>query len=1104
MRNIVKIFGLLSIIAVIPGAMAATSRVSVINKASPRLPSIAGRLISGTTNTVTNTTTSSTAAYYSDSECIEKYTDCIKEDDVCGSDFQECTTNVLFHGQMSKCISVLYQCASSGVNALFGTTAINALSNVASDGKNTDGEIIKYEYPKDGSVLGQLIIGAEITNKLTTEQCVRRYTNCLQRDDICGSDFELCTTNKAFRKQALLCDSTLQRCQAEGKKQLFGSVANANSLSYAADSRIGTMVSEGNALAALNAVRTCQKVTDNCLISACTKNPLRCVEGISMAEIYTADFVTGGSELASATSSTSTIAAGADGQNTYGTGNFFQGDNYLESQTGSNIRKMLKAQCLETIGSNKYCHMTYREKAPSNKELVDIDLQEDVFSLAYAARKDAVNTKVQEAMKKFDTKAKTSCLNTIKSCAMRSCGGGLGSVCYQQARNNSSSEDIRVNRSETYGDIRSGCSAIVNADVNCIYAATTSEVNGTYTYTYYDDSEASAFKTLFPDYDSNNSARDPIGAVATLNSLLATSYNDAAIEKMKKQCQTVALSCVKSMCGTDYENCYRNRTDIVSGTYDTSVGKFDRSMNKMGGVLDYNIVIRMCMNTVKNSSVCEEHLKVATAEWRNSEYSDSESWGANNTVRDAWRDANKTTITGTYENQVIIACKPGDQDNVGNENCNQYATIDPIDGDCIGVMDEEGCVYSEPVYETYTEYVLNNGAKTLFETLLVDVEKEVQAKYNAKLTKEQNVCLANNAGGIMGSSENGSTFMWVKLKSGRVPANYVNKGLNTRQFVASNDLYGSFCRARITVQSDDKDIQDLLKNNSVAYFAVGDSFTCGSWISDADLRKISDTVGNRELCKQGYGQWDSKTGKCDGSKLSTKEKIAYAWGTVAPALGGGALGLGLTESGLINKAITKGNENNSVSQETIDRWADSCDERASAAITNADSALGQLNNLAELERVVNIANGAAGAAYTACYNMGISEREGCRNLSITLNTKKGNDGDRVLKDEDETERKIDSFKGSVAALQNACANYITTGESGRAAKAARIAVPIATTLAGGALGAGITASVIKQNRENIKNTAAQQWMDEIGEHIQCYIGTEELGTYGDVVSIELD
>lgn len=1062
MRNIVKIFGLLSIIAVIPGAMAATSRVSVINNASPRLPSIAGRLISGTTNTVTNTTTSSTAAYYGDSECIEKYTDCIKEDDVCGSDFQECTTNVLFHGQMSKCLSVLYQCSSSGINALFGTTAINALSTVSTTA-TVDGvtEVTRYTYPTDGSVLGQLIIGAGITNKLTTEQCVRRYTNCLQRDDICGADFELCTTNKLFKKQALLCDSTLQRCQNDGKKELFGSVADAGRLAPQGDSRLRQLIDEGASLAALNAVKTCQKVTDNCLVSACAKNPLSCVEGTSLASIDAAEFI------ASGTGALQTAQVMHEG---------------VETATASDVRKLLKTACLETIGSNRYCHMTYREKVPSDRELGDPDLQEEVFSLAYSARKSYANTKVQEAMKKFDTKAKNNCVETIKECAMRSCGGGLGSVCYKQAGNGTTG--VQVNGTNTYGDIMAGCSAIVNADANCIYAATSAGEDG-YTYTYYDDSEDSAFNRLFPLF--SESTRDPIGAVATLNSLLATSYNDAAIEKMKKQCQTVALSCVKSMCGTDYENCYRNRTDIVSGTYDTGVGKFDRSMNKMGGVLDYNIVIGMCMNTVKNSSVCEEHLKVATAEWRNSEYSDSESWGANNTVRDAWRDANKTTITGTYENQVIIACKPSSTDNVGNENCNQYATIDPIDGDCIGVMDEEGCVYSEPVYETYTEYVLNNGAKTLFETLLVDVEKEVQAKYNAKLTKEQNVCLANNAGGVMGATETGSTFMWVKLKSGRVPANYVNKGLNTRQFVASNDLYGSFCRARITVQSDDKDIQDLLKNNSVAYFAVGDSFTCGSWISDADLRKISDTVGNRELCKQGYGQWDSKTGKCDGSKLSTKEKIAYAWGTVAPALGGGALGLGLTESGLLSKAITKGNEKNSVSDTTINKWGDTCSERAEYAIEQANGA-SEAGDISEKIKLMNYANGAAGTAYTACRNMGIDQREGCKNLSVTIRTK--ND--------------IKSFVGDMEALKTACDNYITTGENGRAMKAARVAVPIATTLAGGALGAGITASVIKQNRENIKNTAAQQWMDEIGEHIQCYIGTEELGTYGDVVSIELD
>lgn len=1060
MRNIVKIFGLLSIIAVIPGAMAATSRVSVVNKASPRLPSIAGRLISGTTNTVTNTTTSSTAAYYGDSECIEKYTDCIKEDDVCGSDFQECTTNVLFHGQMSKCISVLYQCSSSGINALFGTTAINALSTVSTTA-TVDGvtEVTRYTYPTDGSVLGQLIIGAGITNKLTTEQCVRRYTNCLQRDDICGADFELCTTNKLFKKQALLCDSTLQRCQNDGKKELFGSVADAGRLAPQGDSRLRQLIDEGASLAALNAVKTCQKVTDNCLVSACAKNPLSCVEGTSLASIDAAEFI------ASGTGALQTAQVMHEG---------------VETATASDVRKLLKTACLETIGSNRYCHMTYREKVPSDRELGDPDLQEEVFSLAYSARKSYANTKIQETMKKFDTKAKNNCVEAIKSCAMRSCGGGLGSVCYTKAKGN---DGVHVNVASTYNDILAGCSAIVNADANCIYAATSAGEDG-YTYTYYDDSEDSAFNRLFPLF--SESTRDPIGAVATLNALLANSYNPAAVENMKKQCQTVALSCVKSMCGKDYVNCYRNRTDIVSGTYDTGNARLDRSMNKMGGILDYNIVIGMCMNTVKNSSVCEEHFKIAIADQWPDDRSDTDSWRNSDeekytSVRNAWRDANSTEVI-PYANGtgIVVACGPS-PNNIQSDEIDCAGTMEPMvdaqgNNTCNGVMDAEtGCIYDQPIYQSQTEYVLDNAGKSLFQTLLTDVEKEVQAKYNAKLTKEQNICLSNNAGGIMGNRDNGSTFMWVKLKNSKVPKNYVSKGLTTKQMQASNDLYGSFCRARITVQSDDKDIQDLLKNNSVAYFAVGDSFTCGSWISDADLRKISDTVGQRELCKQGYGQWDSKTGKCNGSKLSTKEKIAYAWGTVAPALGGGALGLGLTESGLVGGLLNKSNIINS-NGVTRKQDKDTCKNLATQAITYA----GEWNTDSGKSAKSTLSN-----AVTVCQRI------------ITDSDLQGT----YCPSADATDSEV---VASANMIKSTCDNASDMSVDEKSAKAARIAVPIATTLAGGALGAGITASVIKQNRENIKNTAAQQWMDEVGEHIQCYIGTEELGTYGDVVSIELD
>lgn len=1078
MKNIIKTVSLLTMFVMVSGALAASPRISVTNNAASRLPSIAGRLLSGTTTTTT--TTSSTAAYYGDSECIEKYTDCIKEDDVCGSDFQECTTNVLFHGQMSKCISVLYQCSSSGINALFGTSAINSLSNIASY-KTVDGaqEVDRYTYPIDGSVLGQLIIGASITNKLTTEQCVRRYTNCLKRDDICGENFELCTTNKEFKKQAMLCDSTLQRCQNEGKQQLFGSVPNADNLRPDGESRLKQLIEEGSSLAALNAVKTCQKVTDNCLVNACMKNPLSCVEGTSLASIDAADIIAGG-----------TNALTALGVRT---------DDGTETASASNVRKLLKSQCLETIGTNRYCHMTYLEKVPSNRDLGDPDLIEEVFSLAYSARQSYANTKIQEAVKKFDTDAKNKCVETIKSCAMRSCGGGLGSVCYRQAGNGTTG--VRVNGDATYGDILAGCAAIVNADANCIYAATSGGDDG-YVYTYYDDNgENSTFNKLFPRYTGQE--KDMIGAVATLNALLATSYNDAAIEKMKKQCQTVALSCVKSMCGKDYTNCYRNRTDIISGSYDTGVGRSDRSMNKMGGVLDYNIVQGLCMNTVKNASVCEEHLKVATASWRDSQ--DTESWGDNTSVRGGWLDANTTKITATYTDQVLIACKPGKDDNVGNENCNEYATMDPVGGECIGVMDNEGCIYSEPVYEAHTEYVLNNGARTLFQELLMDVEKEVQAIYNAKLTKEQNVCLANNNGGIMGSTDNGSTFMWVKLKSGRVPAAYQSKGLTTKQFTASNDLYGSFCRARVTVMSDDKDIQDALGKDATAYFAVGDSFTCGSWISSSTLQKISDTVGERELCKQGYGKWVD--GKCDGSQLSTKEKVTYAWATVAPALASGAIGLGLTESGVLNKMMNKANEKNAVSPQTITKWAGSCEEAAGRAVEKANE-LNTDGDFYVFKETADLAEGAAATAYRACSAMGVEAREGCvSNLKIGYKTKRvsGGNGTHELKSTEQAKQAIATFKAKMELLQATCENYVAdNGENGRGAKAARIAIPIVTTLAGGALGAGITASVLKQKRENIQNEAAQKWMDEIGEHIQCYVGTDEVGTYGDVVSIELD
>ena len=1199
MKNIVKTVSLLTIISVIPAAFAATSRVGMINKtASSRLPSIAGYMVSGGTTTV-RTATSSTTSYLGDKECYDKYTDCIKGTDACGAEMEECTTNVLFHAQLPKCLNILYQCSAAGVNQLFGTSSISALSNVASY-KTVGGaqEVDRYTYPTDGSALGQMIIGAAEANKLTKDQCVRRYTNCLKRDDICGGEFELCTTPTEFRKQAILCDSTLSRCDNTGKTELYGSVAAADALTPAGNTRLSEMIADGASTAASNAVLTCEKVVDNCLYNACVKNPWRCVTGTNTNVIDTADFIVGG---------TTTLNTNAN-------------SNVAEVSTETQVRQMLKTQCLSKIGSNKYCHMTYLEKVPKDKDLVDVDLQEEVFALAYSARKDAVNTRIQEAVKEFDKEAKDKCIDTIKSCAMRSCGGGIGSVCYKQSKlsgstvrstvSSSAYGDVHVNGDNTRGDIKSGCAAIVNADANCQYAAASASTDDSYTYTYTKDS---TFDTLFPVYGATNATADPIGAVSTLNALLATSYNEAAIASMKKQCETVALSCVKSMCGTDYINCYRARTDVVSGSYDTGNGKFDRSMNKMGGVLDYNIVLGLCMNTVKNSSVCEEHLKVATADWRSN--ADSESWGGASSVRDAWKGANTTEEDKTTygkDGGILVACRASNEmaavssvtDSVFGANTNCSGTMEPLNGACVGVMDEDGCIYNTPVYMGETEYVLKNAGTTMFQQLLADVEKEVQAKYNAKLTKERNMCLNENHGGVMGSSDMGSTYQWVKLKGNKVPKSYQNNGLQTKDFMASNDLYGSFCRVKVTVTSDDKDIQEGLGDSATAYFAVGDTFTCGSWIKSTTLQKISETVGSRELCKQGYGKWEN--GKCNDKKTSTKEKVAYAWATVAPALVGGVAGFagmdaiqkkngslgGLLGGGSIikkqNSYGEKCNEEVTAAKTALNKSRSATDQNskysyyneavmhAQAAQSYAQSALdaqdeknktlkytldgisfepvnneyvaavagtttyawneearqqvreaitdmrkhatccktgGNCDTL--LTRIENSMNGTANAntssevvnmlqiAKNNCNDCN-TDTDKCTNVYIPGSINLSTTSEGTVASGEFVANTYNEFDTNLQKVKLACDQAEDAEQDPKKRRNANLIAGGVTAAASAALGAGITASVIKTKKENIKNEAAQEWMETIGDHIQCYVGSEEIGTYGDPVAIEME
>ena len=1164
LKNTVSLLALFSVVPMAHAVTArstndATARVSVgtsITGASRRMPTMTAYITNANNSTTTGVgSTVGSSALLANAECIDAYTSCIKGGEACGPNFEECTNKVLFHGKMPQCLSTLAQCASAGINSLFGTSAVNALSTIKS--KNTYGEVTDYTYPTDGSVLGQLISAAAISNQYDTASCIRRYSSCLKKDSVCGADFELCTTNTEFKKQAVMCDSTLARCQSEGKLELFGNAGATSSTAPMASSRVGEMIAEGAALAATNAVSTCYKVVDQCILGACGANPYKCYENASQETVDIVETINNGAEVSSTTSDPTAMI------------------------TKSNIASYIKNSCLDTVGANKYCYATFLGDGmmPTASQLRDEDNQEEVYDLAYGARMNSgMKAKITELVNKFDTKAKEKCVNTIRSCAMRTCGGGSGAACYSQVFG---ATDKSINEAYTRNEIRTGCLSVVNSDANCKYASQNPNSTGTYNYMFTD---ATAFDTLFPEYDSG-AENDPIGVIASLNASLANNYNDAAIAKMKKQCQSVATSCVRSMCGNDFVNCYRNRTDIYSSLTDSGESSYDKSMNKVGGVLDYTIVLGLCVDTVKNASVCTEHLAIETNKAKINNQSPA-SWGTGS-VRNDWIDGGATSQM-TLETETVQAL-----DENGNELCSNSKGEQ---GPCYTV-DASGAVYDTPVKISYSTYVESQAASSLFKDLIYDLEIEAQAKYNAKLTKQQNLCLSSNDGGIIGNKDLGSTFLWAKLNTNKVPANYSVSGLKANQFKASNELYGSFCRVRVTLHSNDIHVQDALSKGadwSTAYFAAGDAFTCGSWIPKDKLEKIAAAAGQ-----------DAR----DETEASQPKLKGWMTALGALGLGGGgaALGAAIHEGdafgGLTGKKksdkfdedkcnnaykkYTNAVYNTSLSdsvytyvQDLIDLVEDNNDDdkdTADAAVADArvklaayQSALSESNRTfddilnpgtetecTENEKITYAENAAAQAfngVKGTCNRSWQTVRDHCANgayddiatfgdsnmAKICCGSRKVNGSNvdenkavidtaynaaygscpskrvggyttTVSQQQNEANRALESARNdlnmSMSTLRSECKKLANDedDDEGKLSKGAAAGIGAAVgAVAGGVLGYTITDSIQKAALDQAEQAAIKEFMENVGSKIQCYIGGDEVGSYGEVISTSME
>lgn len=1083
-KNSVSFIAVMCVCSAAAAAVVASSssRVGVVSAASRRLPSLSNIVktpVSAASTTTSSASSATGTGLISDTDCIDDYRECMKSDTACGPDFEECTTNVLFHGHMGECFSTLYQCSPAAIERLFGTSNLNALSDVANyvDGTNNT-EIARYTYPTNGSVMGVDIIGAATRNKLNTSDCVKKYKRCLNKDNVCGEDFELCTSNDEFKKQAAMCDSTLARCQKEGFQQIFGediTTKPANrKLIPNNDGDAHQWIEDGAALAAANAVNTCYKVVDNCFANACAKNPYSCVEDVDWSVVNAAQSV-GSADV------NAVVGNYADANGNIQTGR----------QMATDVRKFFRAACTDTIGSNQYCYMTFNDgKKPSKTDLQDEDIREDIFGEAYASRKTILTTKVNELAKQFDTTARNKCIETFKSCAKQSCGGGSGAACYSRAFRGTSNQNS-INNDTVYSDIENGCAAIVNTDANCRFMAAMQGTTDTYTFNMGGSNDT--FATLFPKYTSGNADS---AIVAALNADLSTAYNDVAIENMKKQCSNVVSNCVKSMCGTDYQNCYRNRNDIRVATYSTESNSFNRSMNKVGGVLDYTIVQGLCMSTVKSADACAESLAIAKVGLADGTADVTGTWGSGvSTVSNAWRNSGQNYGYGVTKEGVQYT----------DANGKKHCTCSDGSHDVCGYEDG-GNTDCQIAYMVEPDVQLSNAAATsLFQTVLADIELEAQAKYNAKLTHEQNVCLAQNS-----AANPDAAFVWAKLANNkkRPDSNYATNGLGTDGSVASNDLYNSFCRVKVTIQSEDKNIQAEMKNIPNAYFAVGDPFTCGAWISGAKLDSISETVA------------EAKTGTKSGGDLTSGQKWGVAGITALTAITGG-VGTDLlqTKTGLGGLLGTTKIKNQEKTKQEIDNKISQCQTYANRVTTAA-------------ERVKAAASKAKPGSNTGetsledydvvALNQSIQELEGVfktltKQLGLTNNENYKWDETKFVTTGIGQGKPLPGnapdFKANAEEISNKCKGmqnldvYTKTVDAGEKNfwnnGGGRAVMDVAGAAVLGTAGGITTAQIMKANNRANFTAEQQKWMDEIGSKIHCYVGGQLVGDFGDIVSVDI-
>ncbi len=469
--------------------------------------------------------------------------------------------------------------------------------------------------------------------QLSAARCISRYNSCLRQEAVCGEHFEICDTVAHFNQKRIYCQDVLSQCPADAFLSLFGTpMASITPVYGTCDGKttllsrtfnptlanialvydpaateqtnqIAQAIVDGNNWAAANAVTTCKNVADACVVKACKGSPQKCTQNTPLTPAEADQMVniinTGATDVRVDSTMVSTWIA-----------------NMAWAQ--SDVKNYMKEQCLEEIGTNKYCHMVVNGRLPTGTQLSDTweqnTVYEDVMYGATAPRWNANQSKIKEWIAADVVASVQSCAKTATSCAVNACGYGSLAVCYAVAKDANNVVNIQSDATR----VQTSCRTPVTNEQSCrdIFLP-----NGTIDVT---------------DMWTQIWTNDKTGAYASLTKKLGQTFTETSVSRIRSQCQNEVEKCATDACGGQYlDTCFHRDGTTISTL----------SGENTGGKLDTAMVVGLCSSTVRKSDSCKTYFDMEFAKNAlNIDSTSSLSWGTNDYSLDNWYSASAATV----------------------------------------------------------------------------------------------------------------------------------------------------------------------------------------------------------------------------------------------------------------------------------------------------------------------------------------------------------------------------------------------------------------------------------------------------------------------------